>query len=183
MVTRCREDSFGHATLIIDASGNNATWNWHRADDNGLSITDSVMFVRDIVACPNRGTPASGSKEYSERVTAMRPGCVRSEWLLVSQQVGSCAMPGKPQLMCVRHSRVRSFCQHQLGSWCIRICTGQQLVFKGYRRTWPEQDACSQVTYYAVSGQPTYALSVALSRKKLDVRLLGAVCRWARLEQ
>ena len=50
-----REGSFGHAILTIDGSGNNATWEWHRADDNGFTVSDSATFVRDIVACPNRG--------------------------------------------------------------------------------------------------------------------------------
>ena len=49
------EGSFGHAILTFDASGNNATWEWHRADDNGFTVSDSAYFVRDIVACPNRG--------------------------------------------------------------------------------------------------------------------------------
>ncbi len=53
------EGSFGHAILTFDASGNNASWAWHRADDNGFTVSDSAYFVRDIVACPNRGAQAS----------------------------------------------------------------------------------------------------------------------------
>ena len=54
----CREGSFGHAIWTIDASGNNATWEWHRSDNGGFTVTDSVAFTRDIAACPNKGARA-----------------------------------------------------------------------------------------------------------------------------
>ena len=87
VATRYREDSFGHATLTIDASGNNATWVWHRADDD--SATDTVEFVRDIAACPNRGTRLSGY-----RYTTLHNVHSRM-WLATSATFGS--------VCCVNH--------------------------------------------------------------------------------